>query len=595
MQEGCRRQWCLQLLLLLLFHHSIGVMVVTAQQTPPHIIFIVADDLGWNDIGFHGSLQVQTPNIDALAYSGVILNNYYVHPICTPSRSAIMSGLHPIHTGLNHGTIGGAQPYGLPLNITTLPQHLRGLGYSAHHVGKWHLGFYKKEFTPTYRGFESHLGYWSGRVDYYDHTADEADERWGYDFRRNMDVAHDAYGEYATDIFTREAVEKINSHNSSTPLFLYLAHLAVHSANLYAPLQAPEETVKKFNYIQDEDRRIFAGMLSKLDDSVGEVMQALDQKGMLDNSIIIFTTDNGGPAAGFNSNAASNWPLRGVKATLWEGGVRGAGFVWSPIITQSPGVVSDKLMCIDDWLPSLYAAAGGNTSSLPPMDGVNMWPTISSGAASARTQLLHNIDPVFNGTALRMGDWKLLNNGSAYEVHWDRWFGPSSRNCSPPECLELPELVTNIRQSPAGIIILERDADALNNLEHSRQQAMVNCSTTPSVPRFFCRSSHHCLFHIPTDPCELTDLSSEHPDIVLQMLKLLNEYKKSAVPIANQPDDPRADPKYWDYNWNNWLDYPPPAGVNFTEDTSDRHKKGEAPYKKLFDFFKPRTGKPVCD
>ncbi|XP_042228153.1 arylsulfatase B-like [Homarus americanus] len=290
----------------LLLHTSCG-----ADQVHPHIVIIVADDLGFNDVGFHGSTQIPTPNIDALAYSGVILNNYYVQPICTPSRSALLTGKHPIHTGLNHDVIYGPQPYGIPIGVRLLPQHLVKLGYATRHVGKWHLGMATRELTPIYRGFMSHFGYWTGHQDYYDHTAQEGPGYWGYDMRRNMSLAEDCFGKYTTDLFTKEAVDIINNHNTSQPLFLYLAHLAVHSGNPYAPLQAPENVVKKFNYIKDEHRRTFAGMLWKLDESVGRVVEALDARRMLYNSVILFTTDNGGPAAGFNQNAASNWPLRG--------------------------------------------------------------------------------------------------------------------------------------------------------------------------------------------------------------------------------------------------------------------------------------------
>ena len=152
------------------------------------------------------------------------------------------------------------------------------------------------------------------------------EDGWGYDFRRNMSVAWGDYGDYATDIFTREAENIIKKHNDKKPLFLYLAHLAVHSANTYSPLQAPQDAVDKHKYIKDDNRRTFGGMLYKLDESVGKVVAALQARNMLQDSIIVFTTDNGGPAAGFNQNAASNWPLRGVKDTLWEGGVRGADF-----------------------------------------------------------------------------------------------------------------------------------------------------------------------------------------------------------------------------------------------------------------------------
>ncbi|XP_048517743.1 arylsulfatase J isoform X2 [Dendroctonus ponderosae] len=291
---------------------------VFSSETRPNIVLIIADDLGFNDVGFHGSGEIPTPNIDALAYSGLILDNYYVTPICTPSRSALMTGKYPIHTGMQHAVLYGAEPRGLPLTEKILPQYLEELGYVNHIVGKWHLGSWKKEYTPLYRGFISHLGYWTGHQDYFDHTAVE-NPGWGLDMRRNMSIAYDLHGQYSTDLFTEESVRLINEHNTEKPLFLYLAHAAVHSGNPYEPLRAPDDEVDKFEYIQESQRQRFAAMLSKLDQSVGAVVKALKNRNMLENSIVIFTSDNGGPAAGFNLNAASNYPLKGVKNTLWEG------------------------------------------------------------------------------------------------------------------------------------------------------------------------------------------------------------------------------------------------------------------------------------
>lgn len=227
-------------------------------------------------------------------------------------------------------------------------------------MGKWHLGSYKKEYTPLFRGFDSHLGYWTGHQDYFDHTAVETGT-WGYDMRRNLSVAFDLHGKYTTDVISDESVRIINNHNTDQPLFLYVAHAAVHSGNPYEPLRAPDQRIQELEGIEDYQRRKFAAMLSKMDDSVGHLMKALKNKKMLDNTIIVFSTDNGGPAEGFNLNAASNWPLRGVKNTVWEGGIRGAGFVWSPKL-NSPRRTCHQAIHISDWLPTLYAVAGGDLS-----------------------------------------------------------------------------------------------------------------------------------------------------------------------------------------------------------------------------------------
>ncbi|GLH14180.1 Arylsulfatase B [Gryllus bimaculatus] len=216
---------------------------------------------------------------------------------------------------MQHSVLYGAEPRGLPLSETLMPQHLRRLGYASHLVGKWHLGSFRREYTPTQRGFDSHLGFWTGHHDYYDHTAVET-PFWGLDMRRGLEPAWELHGQYSTEVFTAEAERLIAAHNASRPLFLLLAHAAVHSANPYSPLPAPDNVVARFDDIQDYPRRRFAAMLSELDQSVGRVVAALNRAKMLSNSIIIFSTDNGGPAAGFNRNAASNWPLRGEFSTI---------------------------------------------------------------------------------------------------------------------------------------------------------------------------------------------------------------------------------------------------------------------------------------
>lgn len=541
---------------------------VAAQHQRPNIIIILADDLGFNDVGFHGSTEIPTPNIDALAYSGVILNNYYVQPICTPSRSALLTGKYPAHTGLNHDVIYGPQPYGIPLGMQLLPQYLQKMGFATHMVGKWHLGMAIQELTPTRRGFTSHFGYWTGHQDYYDHMSQPSPGYWGYDMRRNMNVAHDAYGKYSTDLFTEEAVNVIRQHNKSQPLFLYLAHLAVHSGNPYAPLQAPSDVVAKFSYIKDEKRRTFAGMLWKLDESVGQVVEELRSNGMLHNSVILFSTDNGGPAAGFNQNAASNWPLRGVKASLWEGGVRGAGCLWSPYIAK-PGRVAHQMVHITDWLPTLISAAGGDSSTLKSIDGLDLWNTLTQDRSSPRTEFLVNLDPVENSAGVRVGDWKLVYNPQSYGDHWDSWFGPSGRNETAPET-QLNVIFEQILHSPTAKAVLTVNPEAFANMKSLRLESEVKCDDIPANATLHCNSQENpCLFHISSDPCEYHNVAATYPDHVNILMAKLKIYNSTTVPPRNKPFDPNANPKFWGYSWTNWLDYPSPLSPNIGDQSSN--------------------------
>ncbi|XP_054267266.1 arylsulfatase B-like [Macrosteles quadrilineatus] len=342
----------------------------------PHIVYILADDMGWNDVSFHGSDQIPTPNIDSLAYNGVILNRHYTQPLCTPSRASLMTGNYAVHTGL-HDALKPTDRVGLGISQKILPQYLKELGYSTHLVGKWHLGFYKKEFTPLQRGFDSHFGYWSGAISYYDHIDENPYNYSGHDMRRGYTSACDVVGQYATDLFTREAVRVIESHKPDRPMFMFMAHLASHAGNQGKWLEAPQDEINKFSYISDPNRRTFAAMVSKLDESVGAVITALDKRGMLKNSIVVLLADNGAPNLGLYNNWGSNFPWRGQKASLWEGGVRTPCLIWSPLITN-PSRVSHTLMHVADWLPTLLSAAGhkGRVSGI---DGVDQWEAISRG------------------------------------------------------------------------------------------------------------------------------------------------------------------------------------------------------------------------
>ncbi|CAH1255627.1 ARSB [Branchiostoma lanceolatum] len=358
----------------------------------PNIVFILADDYGWNDIGYHGSV-IRTPNLDRLAAEGVKLENYYVQPLCSPSRCQLMTGRYQIHFGLQHSLIWPPQPSGLPLDEVTLPQRLREGGYSTHIVGKWHLGFYKKEYTPTRRGFDTFYGYLTGAEDYWTHWQvgglPGQPQTWsGLDLRDQDRPVTDQNGTYSTHLFASKAIEIIAQQDKSKPMFLFLSFQAVHT-----PLQAPEEDISRYSHITDNDRRVYAAMTTAMDEAVGKVAGALKHHGLWDNSVLIFST---------------------------------VGFVNSPLI-QSKGRTSDALIHISDWFPTLVGLAGGSTNGTKPLDGHDVWEAISEGRPSPRREILLNIDPMFSTVtspqphrwgdrvfntsvhaAIRSGDWKLL-------------------------------------------------------------------------------------------------------------------------------------------------------------------------------------------
>ncbi|GFO20218.1 arylsulfatase j-like [Plakobranchus ocellatus] len=325
---------------------------------------------------------------------------------------------------MQDNVIVGTQEYGLPMNEMLLPQYLNKLGYRSRMVGKWHLGMFKWEYTPLYRGFESHFGYYQGCEDYYTHTYEANEDQWGLDFRRNKELLWNCTGQYSTTLFRDEAVKILEQHNVSEPLFLYLPFQAVHSGNGDGVhLQAPKSYIDKFAYIKNIQRRTFAAMLSALDDAVGDVYDTLRKRDMLANSIILFTTDNGGPANGYDNNAANNFPLRGVKFTLWEGGVRGVGLVHSPLLKKQ-GYVSKQMLHVCDWFPTLISAAGGQEllKNVTSLDGVDAWEMLSSNGQAIRSEILHNIDPTAVNAGLRVGDYKLLVGN--VNMDWDGWYPP---------------------------------------------------------------------------------------------------------------------------------------------------------------------------
>ncbi|XP_077994837.1 arylsulfatase J-like [Glandiceps talaboti] len=499
----------------------IGTTFATASAyKQPHIIFILADDLGWDDVSFHGSEQIPTPNLDKLAYSGVQLHNYYVQPVCTPSRASLLTGKYPIRYGLQHFVITPDEPAGLPLSEVTMANYLKKLGYSTHMIGKWHLGFFAKEYTPTYRGFDSHYGFYLGHQDYYTHNTHWKDY-WGFDMRYDMEIERSIFGVYSTELLTSKAEEVIRNHTTDKPLFLYFAHQAVHYANDDI-MQAPYKYTSRFPYISDERRRTYAGMVSALDDSVGNITKVLKEAGLYDNSVIIFSTDNGGPSEDCES---FNTPLRGVKNTLWEGGIRGIGFVHSELL-EKPSRIFNGMMHMVDWLPTIYHLAGGNVTDLKHLDGLNIWDSISSDIPSPRTEILHNIDPLYKNAALRVGDYKIIIGEK--KIYW----------FTPPQ---FDKGFKNVSSASKGWKDPRAD--------------IIHCGPVPAVAYTNCDlPMKPCLYNIRDDPCEYFNLADKYPDVLQYLLHKVDQYNATAVSPWIPPVDKNANPRLHNDTWMPWID-----------------------------------------
>jgi len=384
----------------------------SAETAKPNIVIILADDLGNADLGYRGS-QIRTPNIDALAKTGVRLESYYGLPVCTPARAALMTGRYPMRYGLQTLVIFPSHKYGLPTDEKTLPQALKEVGYTTAMVGKWHLGHADKKFWPQNRGFDYFYGNLVGEVDYF------TKDRGGItDWQRNGKFLRE--DGYYTDLIGNEAVNLIAKQDTSKPLFLYVASLAPH-----APYQAPKEQIDAYKDVfPDEMHRTYAAMITGVDTLVGRIVAALEKKGMRENTIIFFTSDNGGATSALFATGArspeereasggvalgqkppcSNAPFSGGKGSLQEGGVRLPAIINWPARLK-PAVVNEPLHHVDV-MPTLLAIAGGKGSPDHPFDGKDAWATLADGKPSPHEDILINVE-IFRG-AIRKGNWKFL-------------------------------------------------------------------------------------------------------------------------------------------------------------------------------------------
>jgi arylsulfatase A-like enzyme len=352
-------------------------------------------------VGFHGS-DIRTPNLDKLAQGGVRLEQYYAQPMCTPSRAALMTGRYPHRYGLQTAVIPSAGTYGLATDEWLLSQALKEAGYTTAIVGKWHLGHADRKYWPRQRGFDYQYGPLLGEIDYFTHSA-HGTRDW---FRNNQPVMEEGY---ATQLLGTDAVNLIDRHDPKTPLFLYLAFTAPH-----APYQAPQEYLDRYKHLTDPNRRAYAAMITAMDDQIGRVVDALQKRGMRENTLIVFQSDNGGPrSAKFTGEVdtskgtipADNGPYRDGKGMLYEGGTRVVALAnWPGHI--KPGSVVDEPIHVVDMYPTLVRLAGAPPGKHKPLDGMDVWPTLSDGKPSPRTEVVYDIEPF--RAAVRKGDWKLV-------------------------------------------------------------------------------------------------------------------------------------------------------------------------------------------
>jgi arylsulfatase A-like enzyme len=370
----------------------LGQAVAEAQGRRPNIVVIVADDMGYADVGFQGNRDIPTPNIDALARGGIRFSDAYVSgPYCSPTRAGLLTGRYPQRFGHEFNPVGNPES-GLPLGETTMADRLKAAGYRTALFGKWHLGS-AAPLHPMERGFDEFFGFLGGEHSYFE--AMPATGGPVFDGRKPTEKMG-----YLTEELADRAVGFIE-RNRSQPFFLYLAFNAVHT-----PMHATEKYLSRFANIADEQRRTYAAMLSAMDDGIGRTMAALRAAGLEESSLIFFFSDNGGPTMPTTTvNGSSNAPLRGSKRQTWEGGIR------VPFVVQWKGHLAankteSRPVIQLDVLPTALAAAGVKIRPDWKLDGVDLLPFLTGKAAGTPHDALYWR---LGGTmAIRKGDWKLV-------------------------------------------------------------------------------------------------------------------------------------------------------------------------------------------
>ena len=357
---------------------------------PPNIVVFLSDDMGWGQPGFNGGEEVATPSIDRIAEEGIRLTQFYVAPVCTATRGALLTGRYSWKNGTGV-RFTGRTSMGMRLDERTLAEALRDAGYATWLVGKWHLGQWQQEHLPLQRGFDHHYGLYGAEIDSFSHHRGRTRDL-ALDWHRNGRPVVEAG--YSTLLLADEAVQLIDRHDPSDPFFLYLPFNAVHNPN-----DAPQEYIDQYSHLENPKQR---AQLAVMDVAIGQVMDALAAKGVLEDTLVMFLNDNGGA-----STAGWNAPYRGKKSEYHEGGIR------VPAVLRWPGRIaagseSAALLHAVDLFPTFAGLADAATAAGLPLDGLDAWTAIADGAASPRDEVVHSLD------VIRKGDWKFIEEGIDY-------------------------------------------------------------------------------------------------------------------------------------------------------------------------------------
>eukprot|EP00038_Savillea_parva_P001046 m.100915 g.100915 ORF g.100915 m.100915 type:complete len:619 (+) comp10367_c0_seq1:74-1930(+) len=558
--------WCWQVVLC-----SAAVSGLTAPLSPkPHIAVILADDLGWANVGWNRAVpdpEVVTPTLDALVRNGIELTQFYTFKYCSPTRSALQSGRNPIHVNVDNGDPTCHNPAdpiagysGIPVAMTTLPAKMRQAGYVPHAVGKWHVGMAVEAQTPAGRGYETWLGYFSACNDYWNNqpmcggsmcgntpmvdlweqnrsapgsqgpTSYLSQPALGINNSATCSQQHQEGCLFEDDLFERRVADIIEHHAAmapvSSPLFLFWAPHAVHG-----PREVPQPTLDKFQFIDWVPRRTYHALVAYLDGAVGRAQSLLETKGMWNNTLVIFSSDNGG------DDQANNYPLRGAKFSNWQGGVHVAAFVSGGYLPpHRRGIQLHGLATVWDILATSAVVGGldvanatadpiASEAGLPPMDSISQW-GYWSGVESSPPR-----------TMVAIGGEVGNENGGPSGV---RFTGPTATNTGVEAVVMSFSDRTDMRTgSFPGTYKLMVGTFHFAMWTGPR---WPNQSSTP----FAANHSHWdvtadctsgCLYNLTADPTEHVDIASKHPEIVATLRKQLDTANATVFsPNRGQPD-----------------------------------------------------------
>ncbi len=397
-------------------------VVAFAAQTPPNVVLLVSDDQGWGDVGFHGG-EMNTPHLDQLAKDGMELNRFYTYPICSPTRASLLTG----HISMRHGIFSPISAnHTLTHDEPLMNQAFKDAGYMTMTAGKWHLGMTHVRDLPINRGFDHTYGSLRAGPDYWTHSRGEQKD-WARDGKTVFENG------YITDLFGNEISRLIRERDPAKPFFAYVAFTAPHT-----PIQAPQEYVDKYAHIEDENRRVYCAMVEVLDVAIGNILRAIDDEGIRDNTLVLFFSDNGASTVGDNAD------FRGQKGRVYEGGTR------MPAVARWPGVipsgtVSDQPMVVYDLYPTFVEAFGLRPEMNTPFDGESVWDALQSGKTRPRKTDIFIGNS--NDYSVHRGEYKLVHSS----------VNENTPN-APPELIELfkiyedPNETTNVADQYPDVV-----------------------------------------------------------------------------------------------------------------------------------------------